>query len=197
MIDFKSITDEDLYGMCASGDEGAWRYLYNYILKICEWSRIDDPEDMASTVTLELIERALKKVRHKDKFRSFVKVMTKNRIIDSFKSSSKKEIPMSSFIKDDDEDGVTPEIGRQEPDQIESLFRTEIAAIVDAAIEKLPIRCRNIIREYLNFKKGLYDNYEELSRVLEMPVPTISSSVSRCMKILVNYKEIKTLKTFA
>ena len=196
MIDFKAVPDEDLYGMCVSGEQEAWKYLYNYVLKICEWSSIDDPEDMASRVILELIEKALKKVRFRDKFRNFVKVMTKNRIIDSYKSASRQEIPLSGFMKGDDEDEPIPEIGQTEPDQMERFFRAEVAAIVDGAIARLPAPCQPIIREYLNFKKGLYADYKELSRVLNMPVPTISSSVSRCMKTLVNFKEIQSLRAF-
>jgi RNA polymerase sigma factor (sigma-70 family) len=196
MIDFRAVPDEDLYEMCVRGDDGAWKYLYNYILTICRWTDIDDPEDMTSKVTVELLEKALKKVEKKDRFRYFIKVMTRNRIIDSFKSSSKKEIAMSRLLPDDDEeeDDQIPEIGSSEPDQIDKVFRAQVFSIVENAIECLPSACRRIIKEYFKFKLGLYEDYKELSKVLKIPVPTISSKVTRCMRILVECPQITALK---
>lgn len=196
MIDLRSVKDEDLYNMCAAGDSDAWQYLYNYILRICLWSSIGDPENMAGEVTVKLLKGALKKVKQKDRFRNFVKVMTKNRIIEDYRSSSRKEMPLSSFMKDDGEGEDCPEIGHTDADQEEKVFGLEVVAIIDKAIEKLPVACRRIVREYLRYKAGFYEDYEELSEVLNMPVPTISSSVSRCIRILVRYPEIKALREF-
>jgi RNA polymerase sigma factor (sigma-70 family) len=197
MIDFRTIPDKDLYEMCARGDDGAWKYLYNYILAICKWKDIDGPEDMTSKVVLELLEKAIKKVKQKDRFRYFVKTMVRNRIIDSFRSSSRKEIPMSSFLSDDDEeDAQMPEIGSSDPDQIDKVFRMQVFEIVDGAIERLAPACRRIVREYLKFKIGLYEDYKELGKVLKMKVPTISSKVTRCLRILIAFPEIRALKAF-
>src|SRR4030067_2017746 len=81
--------------MCVRGDEGAWQYMYNFILKICRWEKCnlrDEPEELAQEITLHLIEKALGKVNHKNKFRSFVKTMTINKIKDSFKKPSMHSI---------------------------------------------------------------------------------------------------------
>ena len=82
MIDFNRVPDEDLYGMCMNGDEGAWQYMYNFILTICRWDKWnlrDEPEDLAQEITTYLIEKALIKVANKNKFKNFVKVMTINK----------------------------------------------------------------------------------------------------------------------
>jgi RNA polymerase sigma factor (sigma-70 family) len=193
MLDFRMIKDADLYGMCVAGEEDAWKYLYNYILRICEGWRISRPEDVAGQVTLELIEGRLGTVRKKDQFRQFVKMLTKSRLKDELKSARAREVPLCRPSEEDDGEEIDPRVGCHEPEQEERLNSLEVAAIVDAAVEKLSLLCRQVIREYLRFKIGLYEDYEELSRVLGMSVPNISSRVTRCMKVLVGFKEIRSL----
>jgi RNA polymerase sigma factor (sigma-70 family) len=194
MIDFRVLPDGDLYGMCAAGDGEAWKYLFNYSLRIGEEWRISRPEDVAGWVVTELLDGKLGKVREKDRFRKFVKTMTQNRIRDELKSARAREVPIYRQSDEDDFEEVDPRAGRHEPDQEARLNCLEVAAIVDAAVERLSGMCRRVIREYLNFKIGLYEDYQELSRVLGMSVPNISSRVTRCMKILLGFKEIQSLK---
>lgn len=198
MIDFRAIKDADLYGMCETGDEDAWKYLYNYILKICEgwrWRSIRSPEDIASRVTMELLEGRIRTVRRKDRFLHFVKLLTQSRIISELKSASYREIPIYRPSEEDDSEEIDPRAGHHEPEQENLLNSMEVMEIVDEAIEKLSTICRRVIREYLKFKMGLYEDYQELSRVLDMSVPNISSRVSRCMKTLVGFKEIQSLRS--
>jgi DNA-directed RNA polymerase specialized sigma24 family protein len=70
----------------------------------------------------------------------------------------------------------------------------ETVSIIESAVKKLPEACQKVVTEYFNFKLGIYKDYKELSQVLKMPVPTISSSVSRCLKKLVEFREIKALR---
>lgn len=197
MINFHTISDKDLYEMCSRGDGDAWKYLYNFILTICRKMNLEDAEDMTSKITLDLLEKGLKKVKQKQKFRAFVKVMSKNRIIDSFKSFSKKMIPMSSFHSgDDEEEESAAEIGCSDPDQIDRVFRVQVFTIVNNAIELLSPECRRVIREYIKKEMGFYDGYKELSRVLKMKEGTISSRVTRCLRTLIAFPEIRALKIF-
>jgi RNA polymerase sigma factor (sigma-70 family) len=195
MIDFKTMPDEDLLGMCMAGDENAWKYLYNYILRICEWWRLSCPADVAGKVTLELLEGRLGTLRKKDRFRHFVKMLTQSRIKDYLKSAQAREVAIIRPSEEDGEEEIDPRAGHHEPEQEERLNCMEVMAIVDAAVEKLSTICRQVIREYLKFKIGLYEDYQELSRVLGMSVPNISSRVTRCMKTLVGFKEIQSLRS--
>ena len=195
MIDFKVLADRDLYGMCLAGDEKAWEYLYNYILKIASGWRLGRPEDVAGQVTLELLEGRLETIQKKDRFRYFVKLMTNSRIKDDLKSARAREVPIYRPSAEDDGEEIDPRAGCHEPDQEERLNSMEVAAIVDAAVEKLSTICRRVIREYLRFKMGLYEDYQELSGILGMSVPNISSRVTRCMKTLVGFKEIQSLRS--
>src|SRR3989304_6713602 len=197
MIDFNAVPDEDLYGMCINGDEGAWQYLYNFILAICKWEKWDlrdEPQELAQHVTLFLIDKGIKKVREKKKFRNFTKVTTINKIKDSFKTPVAQSIyaPVRNMKGEE----FIPEYKDPRPLHDTALYNLDVVSIVDTAIEKLSKDCRKVVREYLKFKGGLYKSYKELSKILKMPVPTISSSVRRCLNKLIAFKEIKALKSF-
>jgi len=196
MIDFNTVSDEDLHGMCRGGDEDAWQYVYNYILTICKWKKWgldDEPDELAQEVTMHLIEKAMNKVKEKNKFRNFVKVMTINKIKDSFKSPKITESIDKPRRNRKGEDFV-PEYADSAPLHDTVLMNLEIATVIDAAVKKLSEACQRIVNEYFNFKLGVYEDYKELSRVLKMPVPTISSSVRRCLNSLIEFKEIKALR---
>ena len=199
MINFNAIPDEDLYGMCVRGDEDAWQYIYNYIYRcitgVCkgkDWKLKDDYDEMAQEVTVHLIEKALKKVREKNKFRNFLRVMTINKIKDSFKTAATVSIDKPVRTKKGEE--FIPDYSDPKPLHDKNLMNLETVSIVDNAIKKLSADCQKVVNEYLKFKLGLYEDYKELSKVLKMPIPTISSSVRRCLNKLIDFKEIKALK---
>lgn len=200
MIDFKKVKDEDLYGMCLIRDEDAWQYVYNCILTICKWRKWklrDQPEEICQSILVHLFDKAFKKIKEKDKFRVFVKVTAINKIKDSFKSLELRHEPLEKKVRNPKGEDFTPEYPDDKPSQETLIFRCQVASIIDSAIEKLPSLCRKIVKEYLNFKIGLYKSYAELSGILKMPIPTISSKVSRCLPILVENKEIKDLHKYA
>jgi RNA polymerase sigma factor (sigma-70 family) len=173
------------------GDEGAWRYTYHYILIICGWKKWnlrDSPEDMAQQILAHLLEKAIKKVKEKEKFRNFIKTMNINKIKDSFKSPLSKMETMERSVRDKNGEEIPVEFADPRPLQEESLMNLEIVSIIDAAIQRLPEPSRRVIQEYLNFKRGLYEDYQELSEVLKMRVPTISSIVSRGIAKLMKMK---------
>lgn len=196
MIDFNTVPDEDLYSMCIEGDEGAWQYMYNYILAICRWGKWnlkDDPDDLAQDITMHFIEKAIKKVKESNKFRGFVKVTTINKVKDSFKSP-RPEVSLDAPRKNKKGEDFIPEFTDHAPLHDSILTGLQTVHTIDAAVNKLSEICRKVVSEYLNFKLGLYKDYKELSKVLKMPVPTISSRVTRCLANLVEIKEIKALR---
>ena len=196
MIDYSAIPDQDLYGMCVEGDQGAWQYMYNYILIVCKWRKwnlSDEPEELAQQIALHLIEKAIKKIKEKTKFRNFVTVMTINKIKDSFKSSTFREEPLEKSIKKGNGEEIPVEYIDPRPLHEKVIMDLEIVSIIDAAILKLPESCQKVVREYLKLKMGFYNDYKELSKVLKMHIPTISSKVRRCLNKLMELKEMKEL----
>ena len=196
MIDYNTIPDEDLYGMCCEGDEGAWEYLYNYILIICRgpwWGLGTESEEMAQHITFYLIEKAIKKVKEKSKFRNFVKKTAINKIRDGFRSKWRQRVPIDKVYVDENGEEFSQEFIDPKPSHEKILIDLEIVSLIDTAILKLPVSCQEVVREYLKFKMGFYDDYKELSKVLKMHIPTISSKVRRCLNKLLALKEIKEL----
>jgi len=201
MVDYNATSDEDLYGMCVAGDEGAWKYAYNYVNacigKICYrkgWHLRDGHEEMVQVVTVHLIEYGLEMVREKNKFRSFIVTVTLNKIRDSFKRP--RMYSLDEPMRTKNGGTVVIEVSDPKPSPEERLWTMDVISTIDNAIEKLPKRCRNRVREYLKYKLGIYENYEELSTVLMEPVPTISSSITGCLKKLASFKEITALSKY-
>lgn len=200
MVNFNAVADRDLYEMCCQGDEGAWQYIYNYIYKCvmetCKkrnWKLRDDFDEMAQQITIHLLEKALKKVKETDKFRNFVRVVAVNKILDSFKVQLMQSTDKP--VKNKKGEEFIPEYPDSQPLHDTYIFNLEIVSVIDTAIKKLSKDCQRVVNEYLKFKIGLYENYKELSKVLKMPIPTISSSVRRCLNKIVEFKEIKALRS--
>lgn len=198
MIDYNSIPDEDLYGMCIEGDEGAWRYIYCYVLAICQWKKWGlkiESEDLAQQVTLHLLEKAIKQVKEKTKFRNFLKIVAINQIKDRFKRASLQKEKPGIYAMNKYGEEWNLEIVDPKPLYEKTLMDLEIVRTIDKAVDKLPKNCQTVIHEYLKFKMGFYKDYSELSRVLKMHIPTISSKVRRCLNKLLEMREIRELMT--
>jgi RNA polymerase sigma factor (sigma-70 family) len=198
MIDYNAVSDADLYGMCLAGEEGAWRYLYNYILTVCRWKKWDLPdyEEMAQQITLHVIEKAIKKAKEKDKFRGFIKKTAVNKIKDSFKIKLLRGAPIERFIVDKNGKELILEMRDPKPTQEKVFMDLEVVSVIDTAIRKLPRPCQRVVQEYLKYKMGLYEDYRELSKVLKMRVPTVSTKVRRCIDKLLTFREIKELTRY-
>lgn len=197
MIDFSSISDEDLYEMCKRGDDGAWKYVYCYILKICTWNKwgLADPRELAQDSTMHLLVKAMAKVTHKEKFRNFITIMTRNKIKDSFKLVGPKITDSIDKPQTNNEgEDFVPEYPTYTPLQDAVVFDLETVAVIDSALKRLGGKCEKVLTAYFNFKIGNYEDYYELSAVLGMPIPTISSHVSRCLKKLVMFEEMQELR---
>ena len=210
MIDYKKISNEDLFGMCLAGDGGAWTYVYNYALKICKsrkWNMGTESVDIASEVTKNLIKAVARKkggIREQDKFRNLITVATVNKIKDLLKSTYKNTVLIEDIVhkmkrNDSDQDHqnmIDNVIGSKKADQIESIERLEIFLLIDQALEQLSLGCQYVLKEYFKYKVGIYDDYNELSKVLNMSVSLLATRISRCIQKMLVLPEMKTLKEY-
>lgn len=190
-----SIPDHELYERCLAGDESAWRYTYNYVLKVCEnprWHLEGHAEDLAQTIVEFLLTKGLQKVEQPQYFRRFVKVLAINKIKDSFKQKAfKYEICVEDEtmeIRAAPQDFVKPNPG---PDN--TMMQKELIAAISRELLNLPEFCRKVMPGYFRYKLGMIESYQELSHALDLPSGTISSYVYRCLKIL---KQSKALNAF-
>jgi RNA polymerase sigma factor (sigma-70 family) len=194
MKKYGEMTNEELYEMCIRGDDGAWTYVYNYILKHVKWW-IEDREDLAGEVFTNLMEKGIKMVKNKNSFKQYINSMIYNEIKGNFKEKFKHEVPMSNLAgKNDEGEEYVQEIGFSEENQIEVISEKQVFVVVDEVLNALPDKCRTVVKEYLNYKMDKYNDYEELSSVLGMKEGTISSIVTRSLRKVVQLKEIAALR---
>jgi RNA polymerase sigma factor (sigma-70 family) len=193
MIDFNEVEDEDLYEMCKRGDGDAWRYLYNYVLKICYWKKwnLPQPNDLAQD-TVGDVHGAIDSVKDKKLFRPFIKKVAINNIIDSKNSTNRIESIDEPTTSEDGKE-IAKEYSDNKPLSELILLELELVSIIDSGLEKMKEPCRKVLTVYFKFLCGEFESYVEISKALQMPTGTISSHVTRCLK---KYREIREIKEY-
>lgn len=189
-IEFSSLSNEDLYNQCMRGDEQAWQYVYNYILLLCRknhWDRSEAPEDTAQSVISHLLTKGIDQVREIAAFRGFIRMVTLNFIKDQ---ARKKKLATISIHRDerDDNPGIEPISRAPGPEQ--QLMSEGLLASFSEAVEQMTDTCRSILGGYIQFKLGVYEDYQSLAQAFELTVSTYSSRVKRCLDQLRQHDEI-------
>ncbi|MCD4677400.1 MAG: RNA polymerase sigma factor [Desulfobacula sp.] len=193
-INYSQVSNEDLYEMCIQGNDTAWHYLYNYVLKIIRskgWRLRDDPEDMAQNIICHLLSGAIDKVNKKKSFRSFVKTVAVHKVLDSFK---KKQVSTFSY---DAEDAFTEQIffedGANMPGAEEKIISNSTEKIIHNALKTLSDKCKIVLSRYIEYKMGIIENYKALAKIFGETIGTISSRINRCLEKLKNQADIKKI----
>jgi len=193
-INYSEVSNEDLYEMCIQGNDMAWHYLYNYVRKIIRSKGLrllEDPEDMAQNIICHLLSGAIDKVKEKQAFRSFVKTVAVNKVLDSFK---KKQVSTFSY---DAEDAFTEQIffedGTNNPGAEERMISNSTAKIIHNALKTLSDKCEMILSGYIEYKMGIIENYKVLAQNFGETIGTISSRINRCLEKLKNQADIKKI----
>ncbi|MFH2093546.1 MAG: sigma-70 family RNA polymerase sigma factor [Pseudomonadota bacterium] len=194
-LDYSTLPNEDLYQLCLRGDDTAWRYLYNYVLKITrskQWQLRVDPEDMAQGIICHLLSGAINKLKDHGAFRAFVRTVSRNKILDSFK---KKQIPVTSYNSDNapvEQIFFDPSSEHSSPEHV--LIGNCAADRITNTLKALSDKCQTVLDAYIDYQLGLVENYQVLAKKLGEPVGTISSRINRCLKTLKEYLEIETIQ---
>ncbi|MFA6029420.1 MAG: RNA polymerase sigma factor [Elusimicrobiota bacterium] len=89
-------------------------------------------------------------------------------------------VPLDEGPRDGEEEGRTRALGDGEPPLLEVLEREEVSARVRAALERLEYDHRTVLT--LCDMEGC--SYEEISRVVDVPVGTVRSRLSRAREAL-------------
>ncbi len=185
---------EDLYKRCLHMDDEAWGYVYAYVLHISRWPRWglrESPEDMAQSIVLFLIERGIHEVRQPEAFLSFVKIVAKRKILDSFK---KKKIAVKEFNPEMDPthkkaSGTNP--SPIDPANPDDAISPEFIKIVTRALAHLPEYCRQVVPFYFKYKLGIIETFNELAETLGSPPGTVSAQITRCLRKLAEDPDLK------
>jgi RNA polymerase sigma factor (sigma-70 family) len=190
---FTTPDNEELFHMCLSGDESAWKFVYNYVLSIAHWPRWnlrESPEDLAQAIVLFLLEKGLHQVREPKAFRGFIKRVAVTKILDSFKKKEPEGKSLDTMDNPDDGSSPTKDLPSQNPGPEDHAFSVDFFRSVSQALLSLPEYCRGVLPHYFRYRLGLIGNYEELAAGLGKPMGTVSAQVRRCLDKLTATQEM-------
>ncbi len=188
MDKLNSLSNRELYDLCCRNDEAAWTYLYNYILCITRWPKWNlghQGEDIAQSVVLTLINKGLQTLKDKGAFRSFVKRITVNRILDHYKG--KKGVPISSQGDVMDKKGENPirPIASPERSQDKRVHSKQTIELILKILKDLPQYCRRVIKTYMAYHTGQLRSYQEMAESLNLTVSTVGVQIKRCKSMII------------
>jgi RNA polymerase sigma factor (sigma-70 family) len=185
MMNFSAVTNQDLYQMCLRGDESAWGYLYNYVLTIARSPRFrlrEAPEDMAQSIVCHLLDKGIDRLQDHRAFRSFVRRVAVNLILDSFKKKDLNALSLDAQTDDACGPRSNPASGHPGPEDM--TMGVDLVDTLREEMEKLPEKCRDVLNHYVDYKLGRYGSYKELAAKIGKSIGTLSSQVKRCLDIL-------------
>jgi RNA polymerase sigma factor (sigma-70 family) len=174
---YKTLSDSELVGLCLKGDAHAWealiiryrRLIYSIPVRFSFTSA--DASDVFQAVCLKLIEH-LHELKDETKVSAWLITTTTRQCI-HLKSLRQRE----TGVDDDVADPVDP------GEDLEAIrIQTEEQQTVREAVEQLPQRCRNLLEMLYFDTRSL--SYEEISQLLNIPVPSIGPTRARCLEKL-------------
>lgn len=181
-MNFSKVSNEDLYQMCLRGDEPAWGFLYNYVrffVRKLGWDLHESLEDITQGILGHLLEKGIDQLKEQAAFRGYVKRVAVNYILDNEKKKRVKTVSLN----DDCDDSETPPIQPVSPGPgpEEQKMGAELGAALTRAINSLAQSCQEVLEAYIDYKMGVYKDYQSLAAALGKAVGTVSSQVKRCI----------------
>lgn len=184
------VEDGELIARCLGGDEESWELLIRryrrlvYSIPVRYGMGEEVAADVFQSVCLVLLEN-LAKLKDRGKLGSWL-ITTTTRECWRVSHRLRREAPIGEGGTDDDDGrGSLPELPDERPLAEEEQLQLEEQARVRAAVEQLPERCRSLVELlYYAEEGGERPSYEEISRRLGMPVPSIGPTRARCLEKL-------------
>jgi RNA polymerase sigma factor (sigma-70 family) len=174
---YKSFTDPELIAMCLGGDSKAWetlilryrRLIYSIPVKFNFTTA--DASDVFQAICLKLIEH-LHELKDETKVSAWLITTTTRQCIHVRAQRLRESSGEEEF-----EEPVAPGVNVEDIQ-----IQTQEQQNIREAVEKLPERCRKLL-ELLYFETK-NPTYEEIGRIMEMPVASIGPTRARCLEKL-------------
>lgn len=174
---YKSLGDPELIALCLGGDALAWetlilryrRLIYSIPVKFSFTTA--DASDVFQAVCLKLIEH-LHELKDETKVSAWLITTTTRQCI-HVRSQRMRESSSEEDFEEPIADGINVE-----DIQIQSQEQQNIRE----AVERLPERCRRLL-ELLYFETTS-PSYEEIGKIMNMPVASIGPTRARCLEKL-------------
>jgi RNA polymerase sigma factor (sigma-70 family) len=174
---YRSLGDPELVALCLGGDARAWetlilryrRLIYSIPVKFSFTAA--DASDVFQAVCLKLIEH-LHELKDESKVSAWLITTTTRQCI-HVRSQRMRETST-------DEDFEEPAAAGVNVEDIQ--IQTQEQQNIRSAVDRLPDRCRRLL-ELLYFETTS-PSYEEISRIMKMPVASIGPTRARCLEKL-------------
>lgn len=203
---------EELIRDCIKKDKRAWDIFVERYSRVVYWairhrlSRFGytfndgDVEDIHQDIfTLIWSEDKLKQVKDRSKIAGWLAMVAGNGAIDYFKRMKRQFPPNSiSIFEDISSDGemrgvtLGDILPSEDAGPANELFSQEIRLIIDSALDSLSPKEKMIIK--LNLMHGM--KHREIAEALDIPVNTVSTSISRTKEELREKLKRKGLENF-
>jgi RNA polymerase sigma factor (sigma-70 family) len=174
---YKSFGDPELVGLCLNGDARAWetliqryrRLIYSIPVKFNFPSA--DASDVFQAVCLKLIEH-LHELKDETKVSAWLITTTTRQCI-HVRSQRIRESSGDEEFEEPAAAGINVE---------DIQIQTQEQQSIRDAVEEMPDRCRKLLELlYFDMKNPSYD---DISRQMNMPVPSIGPTRARCLEKL-------------
>lgn len=171
------VSDSELVARCLDGDAGAWdtliRRYRRLIYSIPNKFRFGpaDCDDVFQTVVVKLLEH-LSDLQDESKVSSWL-ITTTTRYCIQVQSEHRRNVGDDEGMDSEPAPGDTSE---------EIHIQADREQKVRESIAEMPDRCRRLLE--LLFQDPRSPSYEEISREMSMPVPSIGPTRARCIEKL-------------
>jgi RNA polymerase sigma factor (sigma-70 family) len=174
---YKALGDSELVALCLGGDAQAWealilryrRLIYSIPVKFNFTTA--DASDVFQAVCLKVIEH-LHELKDESKVSAWLITTTTRQCI-HVRSQRIRE----SGGPEDFEEPAAPDVNVEDIQ-----IQTQEQQAIRDAVEQLPQRCRQLL-ELLYFE-ATNPSYEEIGKLMNMPVPSIGPTRARCLEKL-------------
>ncbi|HTY73224.1 MAG TPA: sigma-70 family RNA polymerase sigma factor [Actinomycetes bacterium] len=172
-----------LLARAAAGDQAAWDALVDgfasLLWAVARAHRLDDADcaDAVQTAWLRLLEN-LERITEPDRLGAWLSTTVRRECLRVIRRSGRE------YVADADHLTAIPE--PRAPEMGARLMLAERDAALWAAFERIPDRCRRLLRVLL---ADPAPSYQDVSAALEMPIGSIGPTRQRCLERLRRFAE--------
>ncbi len=126
-------------------------------------------------------------------FKSFVKRITVNLILDHYKRKIGEPLSPEGEVMDRSGENPRMALSSNEPLPESRIFAKESFGIMYEILKELPEYCREIIKAYMAYQMGDTGSYEEMAKKLNLSVSTVGVRIKRCKDFIRNDERFRGL----
>jgi RNA polymerase sigma-70 factor (ECF subfamily) len=174
------------------GDERAFEALltqFNAVVYRCVYALLGnaaDAEDVTQEVFIRLW-RTLPRYRFEASFHTYLSRMARNAAMDHLRREKRRPDRPRALPVDTQADEIAPPVADPSPENnpVANYLSQEKLQILYAALAALPVEMREIV--VLHSQMG--HSYEEISKIMVLPIGTVRSRLHRAKKLLLKFLE--------